>query len=394
MLNCIASNGSLGKLRSVSPNEGVEMLEIKLVAWSPSWGQMGFGAMLVLLLILMFTLVVAAKWGSYWLQAFMSDADVSLKSLIVMSFLKIDHRMIVTAKVMARQAGLAIDHESGMSTGRLQAHFLAGGDVRNVVQAMIVAHRAGISLSFDNAAAIDLAGRDVLRAVQTSVTPKVIHCPADEGSGQRLLSAIAKDGVELLVGARVTVRTNLDQLIGGAMEETIIARVGQGIVSAIGSSETHMDVLEMPSRISQGTMANGLDSNTAFQIVSIDILDIDVGENIGARLQRDQADADTRIARAEAEVRRAEAVAREQQMLALVTKSKSELVLAEAEVPAALSEAFRAGRLRSTADRSAAGSRKNQPPPQTAQRDRNPKIPGDDKAGSGSPFPKKKDERP
>lgn len=369
------------------------MNEMYLVAWLPSWGQMGWGAALFLAFVLLFTIGIFAKWGSYWFQAYMSDADVSMKSLIVMSFLRIDHRMIVTAKVMARQAGLSIDHETGMSTNRLQAHFLAGGDVKNVVQAMIVAHRAGIKLDFDSAAAIDLAGRNVLHAVQTSVSPKVIHCPADDGVSKQLLSAIAKDGVELLVGARVTVRTNLDQLIGGAMEETIIARVGQGIVSAIGSSETHMDVLEMPSRISQGAMANGLDSNTAFAIVSIDISDIDVGENIGARLQRDQADADTRIARAEAEVRRAEAVAKEQQMFAEVTRSKSELVMAETKIPLALSEAFRAGQLRFKQKKSASGGRGTQPPPGTAERDRGPRKPGDDKGGSFSPFPKTKDER-
>ncbi|MGB7348051.1 MAG: flotillin-like protein FloA [Pirellulaceae bacterium] len=359
-----------------------------------TWGQVGFAAVAVACLLILFVVGVLAKWGSYWLQAYMSDADVSMKSLIVMSFLRIEHRMIVTAKVMARQAGLSIDHKTGMSTARLQAHYLAGGDVTNVVQAMIVAHRAGISLDFDNAAAIDLAGRNVLHAVQTSVTPKVIHCPSDDASGKRLLSAIAKNGVELLVGARVTVRTNLDQLIGGAMEETIIARVGQGIVSAIGSADSHMDVLERPSQISKGTMANGLDSNTAFSIVSIDIADIDVGENIGARLQTDQADADTRIARATAEIRRAEAVAREQQMKAKVAESRAEFVLAEAQVPLALSEAFRAGLLRSKRSSAPSGTRRNEPPalPDRA-RPEHPRGPGDDKGSAASPFPKAKDER-
>jgi uncharacterized protein YqfA (UPF0365 family) len=186
----------------------------------------------------------------------------------------------------------------------------------------------------------------VLLAVQTSVSPKVISCPRQEDGNRTSLSAVAKNGVELLVAARVTVRTNLEQLIGGATEETIVARVGQGIVSAIGSANSHMDVLEMPSQISKGAMAHGLDSNTAFSIVSIDIADIDVGENIGARLQTDQAHADTRIARAEAEVRRAEAVAQQQQMVAQVRRAQAEFVLAEAKVPAALAEAFRAGRLR------------------------------------------------
>ncbi len=313
--------------------------------WRPTFGQLSFALSAVAIVIALAFVAVFAKWGSYWLQAYMSGADVSMKSLIVMSLLRIEHRLIVTAKVMARQAGLSIDRRTGMSTERLQAHHLAGGDVMNVVQAQIAAHRAGIDLDFDRAAAIDLAGRDVLQAVQTSVSPKVIHCPSGK-NGNDTLSAVAKNGVELRVGARVTVRTNLDQLIGGATEETIIARVGQGIITAIGSAESHTDVLAMPSRISKGALTNGLDTNTAFEIVSIDIYDIDVGENIGARLQSDQAAADMRIARAEAEGRRAEAVALEQQMKANVTLKRSEFVLAEAEIPAALSDAFRAGNFR------------------------------------------------
>lgn len=321
-------------------------MEMMASIWLPSAGQVLLGVAVVALLVALVLVALFAKWGSYWIQAYMSGADVSMTSLIVMSFLKIDHRLIVTAKVMVRQAGLPIDRESGMSTARLQAHFLAGGDVMNVVKAIIAAHRAGIDLDFDRAAAIDLAGRDALRAVQTSVSPRVIHCPAKDGDGKKTLSAVAKNGVELLVGARVTVRTNLEQLIGGATEETIIARVGQGIVTAIGSAQSHMDVLEMPSQISAGAMAHGLDANTAFKIVSIDIADIDVGENIGARLQSDQADADIRIARAMAEVRRANAVAKEQQMRAKVAESQAAFVLAEAEVPAALADAFRSGQLR------------------------------------------------
>lgn len=309
-------------------------------------GQLLQGVASIALLVAILFAAMFAKWGSYWLQAYMSGADVSMSSLIAMSFLGIKHRLIVTAKVMGRQAGLPIDRESGMSTARLQAHFLAGGDVMKVVTAIIAAHRAGINLDFDRAAAIDLAGRDVLEAVQTSVSPKVIRCPPDGTDGHKLLSAVAKNGIELLVGARVTVRTNLDQLIGGATEDTIIARVGQGIITAIGSAQSHMDVLAFPSRISKGAMANGLDSNTAFEIVSIDIADIDVGENIGARLQTDQANADVRIARARAEVRRAEAVARQQGMKAKVAGRRAELVFAEAELPEALAGAFRTGRLR------------------------------------------------
>jgi uncharacterized protein YqfA (UPF0365 family) len=323
----------------------------------------------------------------------MSGADVSMTSLIVMSFLRIEHRLIVTAKVMGRQAGLRIDREGGMSTARLQAHYLAGGDVMNVVQAIIAAGRAGIDLDFDRAAAIDLAGRDVLRAVQTSVSPRVIRCPHDDGHGSATLSAVAKNGVELLVTADVTVRTNLDRLIGGATEETIIARVGQSIITSIGSAQTHMDVLEMPSQISKGAMAHGLDANTAFAIVSIDIADIDVGENIGARLQTDQADADTRIARAQAEVRRAEAVARIQQMKAKVAESRAALVVAEAEVPAALAEAFRAGQLRAKRMHESNKNRRNAPKRSTTKLEasKSPRTPGDEKGVSANPFPNAKD---
>ena len=212
-------------------------MELMAKVWIPSAGQLLIGVALILSLAALVLIAVFSKWGSYWLQAYMSGADMSMKSLIVMSFLRIEHRLIVTAKVMGRQAGLRIDREGGMSTDRLLAHHLAGGDVMHVVRAIIAAQRAGIELDFDRAAAIDLAGRDVLLAVQTSVSPRVISCPPQDGEGKNSISAVAKNGVELLVGARVTVRTNLDQLIGGATEETITARVGQGIVSAIGSAE-------------------------------------------------------------------------------------------------------------------------------------------------------------
>ncbi len=304
------------------------------------------GTVVALLLITLF-FAIFARLGGYWIQAYMSGADVNMKSLIVMSLLGIEHRIIVTAKVMGRQAGLPIDRATGMSTARLMAHHLAGGNVTLVVRAIIAAQRAGIDLKFDRAAAIDLAGRDVLLAVQTSVTPLVISCPKQDGVSKRSLSAVAKDGVELLVGLKVTVRTDLDQLIGGATEETIIARVGQGIISAVGAAASHMDVLEVPSRISKGAMENGVDINTAFTIISIDIADIDVGTNIGARLQIDQAMADTRIAQAEAEIRRANAVARTQQMRAKVVEAQAMYTLAEAEIPAALAEACRAGQFHS-----------------------------------------------
>jgi uncharacterized protein YqfA (UPF0365 family) len=295
----------------------------------------------------LFALLVGAallRYGALWFQAYMSGADVKLMSLIGMSFRQVKPGMIVTAQIMARQAGLNIDRQQGMSTARLEAHFLAGGDVMAVLRAIIAAHRAGMDLDFDRAAAIDLAGRDVLDAVRTSISPKVIDCPDPKGGGKTTLSAVAKNGVELRIHVRVTVRTNLLQLIGGATEETIIARVGQGIVTAIGSAETHMEVLGMPDRISKGVLERGLDANTAFEIVSIDIADMDVGENIGARLQTDQADADMRMARARAEVRRAEAIAFRQEMKAKVTERQAMLVLAEAEVPAAIAKALRAGR--------------------------------------------------
>jgi uncharacterized protein YqfA (UPF0365 family) len=275
----------------------------------------------------------------------MSNANISLLSLIGMSFRRVDSRVIVQGKIMAVQAGIGLEKQTGVTTRRLEAHYLAGGNVPNVIKAIIAAHRADIDLDFDRAAAIDLAGRDVLDAVQTSVYPKVIDCPDPKRSGRTTLSAIAKNGVELKVRARVTVRTNIEQLIGGATEETIIARVGEGIITAIGSSASHLQVMETPDRISKAVLDRGLDAQTAFEIVSIDIADIDVGQNIGARLQADQAEADTRVARANAEERRALATAREQEMKAQVARNRSQVVLAEAEVPMAMSAAFRAGNL-------------------------------------------------
>jgi uncharacterized protein YqfA (UPF0365 family) len=303
------------------------------------------GGLVAVGLFALLTLAIILKFGAIWFQAYMSGADVSVMSLIGMSFRQVKPMVIVTAKIMGSQAGLNIDRRQGMSTARLEAHFLAGGDVTHVLRAIIAAHRAGIELDFDRAAAIDLAGRDVLDAVRTSVSPKVIDCPEPQRSGKTTLSAVAKNGVELRVRARVTVRTNLDQLIGGATEETIIARVGQGIVTAIGAARTHMEVMEMPDRITKAVLDWGLDANTAFEIVSIDIVSIDVGENIGARLQTDQAEADMRMARARAEGRRAEAIAWQQEMKARVTERRAMLVLAEAEIPAALARAFRAGQL-------------------------------------------------
>lgn len=291
-----------------------------------------FGVALLVMFLMFFNL---------WLRAFVTRAGIGIFRLVTMKLRKVNPQVIVDTKVMAVQAGLTDVHTTG-----LEAHFLAGGNVRRVVQAMIAAHRAKIALNWDTASAIDLAGRNVLEAVQTSVNPKVIDCPDAKRTGRQTLDGVAKNGIQLKVRARVTVRTNLDQLIGGATEETIIARVGEGIVSAIGSSETHLNVLENPTLIAHAVLAKGLDAQTAFEIVSIDIADIDVGDNIGARLQADQAEADMRIARAKAEERRARAVAAEQEMKALTVENQSKVVLAEAEIPLAMADAYRGGFLR------------------------------------------------
>lgn len=292
-------------------------------------------------------LVVLWNFGSVWLQAKTSGADISMASLVGMYFRQVRPQVIVNGKIMAAQAGLDIDRTNGISTQRLEAHYLAEGNVMNVINAIIAAQRAGIDLDFDRAAAIDLAGRDVLDAVKTSVHPRVIDCPDPRHSGTGFLSAIARNGIELKVKARVTVRTNLLQLIGGATEETVIARVGESIISSIGSSESHLSVLENPNLITRTVLKRGLDNQTAFTIVSIDIAHIEVGQNIGARLRADQAEADVRMARAQAEQRRAEAIAQEQVMKAKVAENRSNLVLAESEVPKAMAQAFLAGHFQS-----------------------------------------------
>ncbi|MCX7416295.1 MAG: flotillin-like protein FloA [Planctomycetota bacterium] len=292
-------------------------------------------------LLLVFGLL--ARYLRLWLQSYASSAGIGLFDLVAMSFKKVNPTVIVRSKIMAVQAGLG--DSSGVTRQALEAHYLAGGRVPLVVQALIAANKAKIKeLDFKLATAIDLAGRNVREAVQTSVYPKVIDCPG-KNSGRESLDAVAKNGIQLKVRARVTVRTNLNQLIGGATEETIIARVGEGIVSAIGSAERHSDVLENPDMISKTVLARRLDSNTAFEIVSIDIADIDVGGNIGARLQADQAEADTRVARANAEGRRAMAVAKEQEMIAGIEESRAALVDSEAEVPKAIADALASGGL-------------------------------------------------
>ncbi len=285
--------------------------------------------------------VVVSMYFKLWLRAYVTRAQIGLPSLVLMSLRKIKPRAIVDAKIMVVQAGLP-----DISTNALETHYLAGGNVKRVILALIAAHRARIELNWDTAAAIDLAGRNVLEAVQMSVNPQVIDCPDPRRTGRNTLDGVAKDGIQLLVRARVTVRANLAQLIGGATEETVIARVGEGIISAIGSCATYTDALANPLLISREVLAKGLDAQTAFSIVSIDIADVDVGANVGARLQADQAEADMRVARAKAEERRAKAVATEQEMKALTEENHAKVVLAEAEVPLAQADAFRAGNLR------------------------------------------------
>ncbi|MGQ9576960.1 MAG: flotillin-like protein FloA [Thermoguttaceae bacterium] len=294
------------------------------------------------LVVALLILAIFTRYFRLWIQCKMTRAGIGILDLLGMTFRKVDPRVIVRAKIMATQAGLG--EQEGITTKALEAHYLAGGNVPLVTRAIVAAHKAKLDLGFKLAAAIDLAGRDVVEAVQTSVYPKVIDCPA-RGSGKESLDAVAKNGIQLKVRARVTVRTNLHQVIGGATEETIIARVGEGIVSAIGSAETHSEVLEFPDRISKKVLSRRLDSQTAFEIVSIDIAVIDVGENIGARLQADRAEADMRVARANAEGRRAMGVAREQENIALIEENRAKLVAAEAEVPRAIADAFRNGTL-------------------------------------------------
>jgi uncharacterized protein YqfA (UPF0365 family) len=301
------------------------------------------GTAVAILIALLVIGAVFARYFRLWIMSVLTRADITIWDLLGMTFRKVNPDIIVRSKIMAVQAGITDEH--GVTSKALEAHYLAGGNVPLVIRALIAAQKAKtIQLSFREATAIDLAGRNVLEAVQTSVYPKVIDCPG-KASGRATLDAVAKNGIQLKVRARVTVRANLQQLIGGATEETIIARVGEGIVSAIGSADTHAQVLENPDMISKAVLARKLDSQTAFKIVSIDIAEVVVGDNIGARLQADQAEADTRVARAQAEGRRAMAVAREQEMSAMIQDSRAKVVEAEAEVPKAISESFRSGKL-------------------------------------------------
>jgi uncharacterized protein YqfA (UPF0365 family) len=297
---------------------------------------------IIIVVVGMVLLVVFAVMFTYfnlWFQAVMSKAGVSLPTIVAMRFRKVNPAIIVNNKVRLVKAGI-----DSVETGQLENHYLAGGNVTNVVSAVIAAANANIELQWGIGTAIDLAGRDILDAVNTSVNPKVIDCP-DPRLGRATIDTVAKDGIQLKARARVTVRTNLSRLVGGATEETIVARVGEGIVSSIGSADSHKGVLENPDAISKAVLSRGLDSGTAYEILSIDIADVDVGTNIGAKLMEDQAQADMKVAQARAEERRAMAVAQEQESKAEEQKNRALVVLAEAEVPKAISESFRSGNL-------------------------------------------------
>src|SRR5215468_20621 len=292
----------------------------------------------ILLLVGIFFLVIFFSFLRLWIQGLLTGAKIGILDLVGMKLRNVDYAMIVRQKIALVQAGVKV------STQEMEAHYLSRGNVPKVAAAVIAAHKASIDLPWKTAAAIDLAGRDVLDAVKTSVNPKVIDCP-DPVKGRQTLDGVCKNGIQLKARARVTVRTKLERLVGGATEETIIARVGEGIVKAIGSAEHHTDVLANPNLISQAVLKNSLDSQTAFEIVSIDVAEIDVGENIGAMLQTNQAKADLQVAQALAEKRRAAAVAQEQEMKARVEENRAKVVEAEAQVPLAISQAFRDGRL-------------------------------------------------
>ncbi len=321
------------------------------------FGLDGTGNLIVLgvigLIAFVFAIIVFS-FGMIWIRALTSGAKVKISELIALRLRGIPVGLIVDARITAVKSGLRVNDpllkgaDRPVSIDDLSTHFLAGGNVEMVVLSLINARKASIHLDFDRACAIDLAtkgtGKTVIEAVRTSVNPKVIDCPA-ASSGKITIDAVAKDGIIIKARARVTVRTNLDRFVGGATEETIIARVGEGIVTTIGSSNSYKDVLENPDRISKTVLAKGLDSGTQFEILSIDIADVDVGENVGAKLQAEQAEANKLIAQAQAEVRRAAAVATEQEMVARVAEMRARVVEAEAQIPMAMAEAFRSGNL-------------------------------------------------
>jgi len=300
---------------------------------------MGSLLLILILIVLAIPVFIFFYFMNVYIRALASKAHVSLWNLVGMRLRRVPPNLVVEALIRLKKAGL-----TEISTDNVEAHFLAGGDVLNVVNALIAADKAGINLTFERAAAIDLAGRDVFDAVRVSVNPRVIDCP-NPAKGRSTIDAVAKDGIQVKAKARVTVRANLERLVGGATEETIIARVGEGIVTTIGSANSYKEVLENPDLISRRVLDKGLDSGTAFEILSIDIADVDIGDNIGARLQADQAEADKRVAQAKAEVRRAAAVAVEQEMRAKVQEMQAKVVAAQAEVPLAMAGALRDGNI-------------------------------------------------
>lgn len=313
-------------------------LQLNLLA-AMDWTKIG---LIVLLVILIGLFLIILSFFSTWLKAYLSGASVGIPTLVAMRLRGVPYKMIVEARITAVKAGIQLE------TDLLEAHYLAEGNVIQTVQAIIAADKAGITLTWERACAIDLAtkgtGKSVLEAVRTSINPKVIDCP-DRESGRTTIDGVAKDGIQVKARARVTVRSNLDQYVGSALEETIIARVGEGIVTTIGSAESYKFVLENPDRISKTVLQRGLDTGTAFEIISVDIADVDVGMNIGAKLQEEQAVANKNMAQAQAEIRRAAAVALEQEMKARVQEMQAKVVEAEAQVPLALAEALRSGNL-------------------------------------------------
>jgi len=313
-------------------DNGLPILLAQMSGWL--WGLLG-----VVVIVGLILFAVLMQFFGLWLRAYFSNANVSMLDLIGMKLRKVDSTQVVNAKIQLVKSGI---HD--ITVNDLESHYMAGGRVVNVSRAMIASNRAQLDLDWRKACAIDLAGRDIIDAVNTSVNPKVIDVPNPD-LGKRTIDAVAIDGIQLKAKARVTVKTNIAQLIGGATEETVVARVGEGVVSAIGSADTYKDVLENPDRISKAVTARGLDAGTAFEILSIDIADVDVGDNVGAKLQADQAEADKRRFQAEAEKRRAMAIAQAAENRAKVEENRALVVLAEAEVPKAMAEAFRSGNL-------------------------------------------------
>ena len=310
-----------------------------LVAKAPSIASpLLWVAGIFLLLLGIFLIVIFFSFIRLWIQSLLTGAKISILDLVGMKLRNVDYAMIVRQKIALVQAGVKV------STQDMEAHYLSRGNVPKVAAAVIAAHKAGMDLPWRDASAIQLAGRNVLEAVQIYVNPRVINCP-DQSKGKPMLEGVCRNGIQLQVRARVTVRTKLDRLVGGATEETIIARVGEGIVKAIGSADSHADVLANPNLISQAVLHNALDSQTAFEIVSVDVAEVDVAKNIGAELQANQAEADLKVARAQAEKRRAAAAAREQEMQAAVVENRAKVVEAEASVPMAIAQAFKDGRL-------------------------------------------------